>query len=132
MSRRARAANCPIDKPPVSSTNSFRFCSLIEIVGADAAAPDLVGGNAGLLGDDTRGELLGRHFQREEADDAAIGRFGMAVGAYIALPGIGDVEGDVGRQRRLAHAGTARQHDQIGFLQAAHHLVEVVETGGDA
>ena len=44
----------------------------LEIGSVMLAAADRARGNAGLLGDDTGGELLGRHFEREEADDAAI------------------------------------------------------------
>ena len=104
----------------------------LEIGLADAAAPDLVRRNAGLLGDDAGGELLGRHFQREEADDAAVGGHRVAVGAHFAAPGARDVVGDIGGERGLAHAGTAGEDDQVGRLQAAHHAVEIVEPGGDA
>ena len=47
---------------------------LLEIRFGDAAAADLAGGDFRLLGNDTGGELLGGHFQREEADNAAIYR----------------------------------------------------------
>ena len=89
-------------------------------------------GDLGLLGDDAGGELLGRHFEREEPDDAAIGGFDAAVGARAALPSLGDVEGDVGGERALAHAGASRQDHEVGFLQPAHHAVEVLEAGGEA
>ncbi len=105
---------------------------LLEIGLADGAAPDLVGWNAGLFGDDTGGQLLGRHFEREEADDAAVDGDGMAVGLYFAAPGAGDVVADIGGERGLAHAGTAGDDDQVGRLQAPHHAVEIVEPGGDA
>src|SRR6516162_4990219 len=39
----------------------------------DAAAPDGTGRNTTLLGDDAGGELLGRHFQRKEANDSTVG-----------------------------------------------------------
>ena len=139
LSRRARAASCAIERPPVSSTKNGRFCNsiesslmLLEIGLADVAAPDLVGRDAGLLGDDAGGELFGRHFQREEADDAAIDGHDVAVGAHLAAPGLGDVVGDVGGERGLAHAGAAGEDDQVGRLQAAHLAVEVVQAGGEA
>ncbi len=46
--------------------------------------------------------------------------------------GLGDIEGDIGGERRLAHAGTARDDDEIGLLQAAHFLVEILEPGRHA
>ena len=55
-----------------------------------------------------------------------------AVGARSPLVGLGDVEGDVGGERRLAHAGTAGEDDEIGRLQAAHIAVEIGKPGGDA
>ena len=44
----------------------------------------------------------------------------------------GDVEGDVGGERRLAHGRAAGEDDQVGRLQAAQLAVEVREAGGDA
>src|SRR5579885_1986132 len=101
----------------------------LEVGFADAAAPDLVRGNAGLLGDDARRQLFGRHFQREEADDAAVHGDLMTVGAHLAAPGLGDVVADIGGERRLAHAGAAGEDDEVGRLQAAHHAVEIVQPG---
>ncbi len=45
-------------------------------------------GMLALLGDDTGGELLGRHFEREEADDAAVDGLHAAVGLHFAAPGL--------------------------------------------
>ena len=45
---------------------------------------------------------------------------------------LGDVVGDVGGERGLAHAGTAGDDDQVGGLQAAHLGVEIAQAGGDA
>ena len=47
-------------------------------------------------------------------------------------PGLGDVVGDVGGERGLAHARSAGEDDQIGRLQAAHPGVEIAQAGGDA
>ena len=44
----------------------------LELGLVDHAAADLLRRDAGLLGHDARGELLGRHFEREEADDRAV------------------------------------------------------------
>ena len=104
----------------------------VEVALGDVAAPDLVGGDAGLLGDDAGRQLLGRHFEREEADDAAVGGFDHAVRAGSRLKGLGDVESDVGGERRLAHARAPRQDDEVGSLQAAHVAVEIGQAGGDA
>ena len=83
--------------------------------------------HAGLLGNDTRCQLLGRHFQREEADDAAVGRHGVAVGAHFASPALGDVVADIGGEGGFAHARPAGEDDEVRGLQAAHHAVEIVE-----
>ena len=104
----------------------------LEIGLGDAAAADVARWNSGPLGDDTGGELFGRHFQREEADDAAVDRFDMPVGPRLAAMGLGDVVGDVGGERGLAHAGAAGDDDQVRRLQPAHLGVEVFQTGGEA
>ena len=104
----------------------------VELILVDGAAADVGGGDARLLGEDAGRELLGRHFQREEADDAAVDGLDRAVGLLLAAPGARDVVGDVGGERRLAHAGAAGEDDQVGVLQAAHQPVEVVEPGGEA
>src|SRR6516162_2897550 len=102
---------------------------LLEVPFVDAAAPDGARGNVALLGDDARGKLLRRHFEREEAGDAAVHGVDMAVGAHFAAPGARDVVGNVGGERGLAHAGAAGDDDQVGRLQAAHLAVEVLEAG---
>ena len=109
----------------------YRVGDAAEVALGDVAPADLVGGDAGLLGDDAGRQLLGRHFEGEEADDASVRRLDHAVGAGPALIGPGDVEGDVGGERRLAHAGTARENDEVGGLQAAHVAVEIGEAGRD-
>ena len=53
-------------------------------------------------------------------------------GSSFELIGLGDVEGDVGGERGLAHAGTPGDDDEIGLLQAAHLLVEIEQARGDA
>ena len=94
---------------------------------ADVASADLGGRNARLFGDDAGRQLLGRHFELEKADDAAIHGFPGAVGFGLVLVRTSDVEGDVGRQRRLAHAGTPGDNHKIGRLQAAHVAIEIGE-----
>ena len=56
----------------------------------------------------------------------------MAVGPGLAAVRLGDVVGDVGGERGLAHAGAAGDDDQVGRLQAAHLGVEVFQAGGEA
>ncbi len=85
-----------------------------------------------MFGNDAGRQLFGRHFERKEADDAAVGGLDRAVGARSPLIGFGDVEGDVGGERRLAHAGTTGEDDEIGRLQAAHVVVKVGKPGRDA
>ena len=50
----------------------------------------------------------------------------------LAAIGARDIEGDIGGERGLAHARAPGDDDEIGGLQAAHHLVEVVHAAGDA
>ena len=63
-------------------------------------------------------QLLLGHLEREHAH---------------RLPRLGArVLGDVQAERRLPHRGTRGDDDEVALLQAARHLVEVDEAGGDA
>ena len=55
-----------------------------------------------------------------------------SVGLMLGAIGLGDVIGDVGGERRLAHRRAAGEDDEVGGLQAAHLLVEILEAGGNA
>ena len=92
----------------------------------------LVRGDAGGLGEHAGGELLGGHLEREEADDAALDRALAAVGPGALPVGAGDVEGDVGGERGLAHRRAAGEDQEVRGVQAAEALVEVGEAGGEA
>src|SRR3984893_16600346 len=104
----------------------------LEVGLGDAAAADRARGDTGLLGQNTGGELFGGHFAGEEADNAAVDGLHRAVGLDFGAMRPGDVVGDVGGQRGLAHAGTAGDDDQIGGLQAAHLGVEIAQARCDA
>ena len=102
---------------------------LTELVLVDHAAADLLRADLRLLGKNARGQLLGRHFEREEADDGAVGRLHRAVRLLLGAVRLGDVVGDVGGQRRLTHRGASGENDEIGRLQAAELVVEIGKTG---
>ncbi len=53
----------------------------------------------------------------------------MPVGADIPGPRLGNVVGDVGRERGFAHARPAGEDDQIGGLQAAHAGIQIGQSG---
>jgi hypothetical protein len=85
-----------------------------------------------LLGEDAGGELVGRHFEAEEAD-AGAGRFlGRDPVLHVADVTLGGVEGDVGGERGLAHARAAGEDDEIAVVEAAGLGVDQLEAGGDA
>ncbi len=111
---------------------SHSLMQATELLAAHVTTADLERGHAGLLGDDTCGELLGAHFEAEEADNTAGNGFQRAIRLALAAPGLGDVVGDVGRKRGLAHAGASGEHDQVALLQAAHALVEIGQAGRGA
>ena len=52
---------------------------LVEVAADQLALADLLRRDLGLLGEHAGGELLGRHFEREEADHRAVDRLGLAV-----------------------------------------------------
>ena len=96
-----------------------------SIVGADQlASAHVLRRHARLLGQDAGRELLGGHLEREEADHrrrrpCAAGRPRRAQRDTCSAA----CEGDVGRQRRLAHRRPAGQHDQVGMVQAAEESI---------
>ena len=137
--RRARAAMVEIGSAGVSSMNSGQFSRsraawMKRRISSSVMSPwrILVRGDAGGLGEHAGGELLGRHLEREEADDAAVDGAFAAVGPGALLVGAGDVEGDVGGERGLAHRRAAGEDQEVGGVQAAEALVEVGEAGREA
>src|SRR5690606_41976613 len=52
------------------------------------------------------------------------------VGLALGPVGLGDVVGDVGGERRLAHRRAPGEDDEVRRLQAAHLVVEIREPGG--
>ena len=56
---------------------------------------------------------------------------GCAIGFGLELIGSRDIEGDVGRERGLAHAGAPGDDHEIGGLQAAHIAIEIGKAGRD-
>ena len=104
----------------------------VELGLADAPAPDLVGGHLRPLGEDAQRQLLGRHLQREKRDRIAVDLQHLVEVIPLAHAGPRGVEGDIGCQRRLAHAGPASQHEQVGALETAQPRVDVLEPGRHA
>ncbi len=105
---------------------------LVELGLADLAHAQRLGRNPRLLRQNARGELVGRHFEAEERH-LGTDRFGRGDAvAHVAHPALRGVEGDVGGERRLAHAGAAGEDHQIAVVHAADLGVDRVEAGGDA
>ena len=134
FSRRARAASWATVMPPglIDIEREMlqllrHFDDAVELVRIDPPAADAFRRDISLLGDDAGCELLCRHLEREETHHRAVER-GLGVGAGTI--GLGDVIGDVGGERRLAHGGASGDDNEVGRLQAAHPEVEVGEAGG--
>ena len=71
------------------------------------------------FGEDTRRELVGRHFQAEQGDRRA-GRFRrLDPVLLVAQEAPRRGERHVGAKRALAHAGAAGDDDQVGLVKAA-------------
>ena len=88
---------------------------------------------SGLLGKDTRRQLLGAHFEREEADLSAIDGLAVPVGRDVAASTMRATwKAMLVASERLAHGRTGRDDDEVGALQAAHQPVEIGEAGGRA
>ena len=104
----------------------------VEVAADQLALADLLGRDARLFRQDAVGQLLGRHFEREEADHGTVRDLGLPILAVLLAIGLHGVERDVGGERGLSHRGTAGQDQKIGLVQAAQQLVELAQTGGHA
>ena len=93
---------------------------------ADFAAPDVGGGNLGLLGEHPRRKLLRRHLQGEKSDDAAGAGLQRAVDLSCRIIGACDIECDVGGEGGFSHAGAAGDHNKIGRLKTTEPGVQVL------
>jgi hypothetical protein len=78
-----------------------------ELLLADAAHAQVFRADARLLGEDARGELVGRHFEAEQRDRCT-GRLRRLDPVLLVLQQpLGRGKPDIGRKRALAHAGAA-------------------------
>ena len=84
------------------------------------AEPELLLVHVRLGADQTREQLLVRHFEREDRDRPGI---------FFAR---GNALRDVERERGLAHGRAGRDDDQLAGMEAAGHLVDLVEPAGEA
>ena len=130
--RRDRQCGRVVDvKVQVFELSAHRYHA-VEIATGDLALTDFLGGDACLFRQDAVGELLGRHFEGEEAHDRAVDDLGLTVVAMLLAVGFHRVEGDVGGECGLSHRRTAGQDQQIRLVQAAEQLVELGKACGDA
>ncbi len=90
---------------------------LVEVAADQLALADLLGRDLGLLGEHARGELLRRHFEREEADHRAVDRLGHAVDDAFAI-GLGGVEALSESESSLPHLESVYLAE--GFVLDAH------------
>ena len=139
LSRRARVRSAAmvsagrvvdIERQALQLGGSAR--EVAEILLADLAHAQVFGADARLLGEDTRRQLVGRHFEAEERDRRAGRLRRLDPVLLIAHAAAGGVERDVGGERALAHARTAGEDDQVGLVQAADLGVDALKPGGDA
>ena len=88
------------------------------LVRRELAGQQLLAVDQTLTREQTGRELLARHFEREHRDRLA-GR-------------LADVQRDVERKARLAHAGARGDEDQLARVQAEDRLVQIRQTGRQA
>ena len=88
------------------------------LVRRELAGQELLAVDQALTREQARRELLARHFEREHRDRLA-GR-------------LADVQGNVERKARLAHAGTGRDEDELARVQTENRLIQIRQAGGKA
>ena len=124
-----RQAAGGVDEQGAFADLDGRLADAAEIGGVDLALAQLVRGHARGIRQDAHGQLFGAHFQRIEGDHPAADRL-AALGRRLPAVVARDVEGDVGRQRGLAHRRAAGEDQQVGGVQAAQLGVQIVQMGG--
>ena len=80
-----RHGACRVDIKRQGLDLEHRVADFLVLGCVDRALADHIAGDAGVIGDPAHGELFGRHFQRAEADNAALGGFGRAVGETMIV-----------------------------------------------
>ena len=93
---------------------------------------DFVGRNLGRFGQDTCRQLFRAHFERIEANDAALNSAFRAVGADAFLVGLGDIVSDVGRKRGFPHRRTTREDQKVRGVQTTQFGVQINQSGRNA
>ena len=86
---------------------------LAEVLLADLAHAQIFRADPRLLGEDARGELVGRHFEAEQGDRRAGRLVRLEPVLLVAQEALGGGEADVGAERALAHARAAGDDDQV-------------------
>lgn len=107
-----------VDEDRRFANDADGLADLLEVVAlefAGAQAPQI---HAGLCGDHAVDQLIGTHFQGEDAD------------RHFAVDT--DLSGDVEGEGRLTDGWSGAEDDEVGFLEAGKKVVEVGEVGRHA
>ena len=105
---------------------------LAEIFAANFAHPQQFGTDPRLFGQDTRCQLIRRHFQTEERHFCADALIRWDAVFLFTQPPLRRVERDIGYKRGFAHARTPGQYHKIAVMQAANLGIDAVQARGDA
>ena len=105
---------------------------LAEFLLADLAHSKVFGADSRLLGEDASRELIGGHFEAEQSHRRSSRFARLDAILIVAQKPPRRSETDVGRKRALAHAGAARDDDQVGLVKPADLAVEGIQAGRDS
>ena len=97
-----------------------------KIFATDFPHTQQFGTDARLFGQDTRRQLIRRHFEAEKSNlgTSALGFFNAIF--TLADPPPRSVEGDVGGKRCLAHTRATSENDKVGIVQTAAFGVNAI------
>ena len=98
-----------------------------EILAADPAHAQGFRTDARLFGKDTRGQLVGAHFEAEEGNRCAGGFFRLDPLRFVLREALGTGKGDVGGKAGLAHRRAAGEDQQVRLVQAPHLFIQAGE-----
>ena len=111
-------AGCIVDVDIGLGEPRHRLADALPLLVVDVPRAQSLLVHASIHREQARHELLPAHLQTEDGDGVPEAQRRVVCKGEL--------------HRRFAHSGPRGQDDEVGFLQAASHLVEIGETGRDA
>ena len=111
-----------------SCQHAGRTRDLYPVVTVQIAGFQLLRLNECLTRQETTGQLFLAHLKLEHAHAGAL----FVAALFILNTCLSRIERHIERKRGLAHAGSCRNENQVGFIETGQRRVQCMEAGGHA